>query len=474
MKKTLKKALACLMIGILALSCSGCVTGTIYGKPLDEVRDVDNAQALLFMNEIMEAMQSGTLDDINQLGYHYGQEDAETFEEFWEDWQHYEPIYGQIQSTALSESYQYGNEMVFVFSAVMEKGEMCISAMYTDDFDLVMLYLYETGEAALAEAKLPEGVIEEEIILGEDTDYPVSAKLTYPQDAEQDAKLPAVVLVGGDGPHNMDMKTGNTYLYRDLAWGLAEQGIVSLRFDKRILTYAEELQMVDAPAELFTVAWEYTDDACLAAELLRSKPYVDPDQIYYIGHSQGAAVASRADAAGGNFAGMVLLSSSPRPWYDVIYDQYINYGLVDRDDEEIYYLVSKIKSERDFLAEAEYNDMDEAELMEQFVLTRPASFWKDYFSFDYLAALKEAKKPVLILQGEANFQIKADVDFAAWQQELAGESWATLKSYEGLNHYFTPSRGCFAGHYKEYDMPGRVPTQVIDDVAEWILEGRIS
>ncbi len=473
MKKPLKKALVYLMISVLALSCTGCVTGTIYGKPLDEARDVDDAQASLFMSKIMEAMQNDSLDEINQLGYHYGQEDAETFEAFWESWQQYKPIYGQIEGFSLSESYQFGNEMVFVFSASMEKGEMCISAMYTSDFELVMLYLYETGEAAYEGAKMPDQVMEENITLGENTKYPVAAKLTYPKGAEAGDALPAVVLVGGDGPNTVDLKAGNTYLYRDLAWGLAQQGIASVRYDKKVTTYAEERQMVDAPAEDFTVAWEYTDDAVAAAELLRSKPYVNPDQIYYIGHSQGAIVAPRADAEGGDYAGMVLLSSSPRPWYDVIYDQYINYGLVDQDDEKIYYLVSKIKSEREFLEEAEYNDMDEAEQLEQFVYLQPAYFWKDFFSFDYLQAMKEAKKPVLILQGDASFQITKDVDFAAWQQELAGEDWATLKSYEGLNFYFTPSQGCFAGHYKEFDMPGRVPDEVIQDIANWILQGHI-
>ena len=307
-----------------------------------------------------------------------------------------------------------------------------------------MLYLYETGEAALAGAKMPDEVAEEAITLGADTEYPVAAKLTYPKGAQAGDQLPAVVLVGGDGPNTVDLKAGNTYLYRDLAWGLAQQGIASIRYDKKVATYREQRQMADAPAELFTVAWEYTDDALAATELLRSKPYVNAEQIYYIGHSQGATVAPRADAQGGNYAGMVLLSSSPRPWYDVIYDQYINYGLIDQDDEKIYYLVSKMEAERDFLAEAEYNDMDEEELLGQFVDLQPAYFWKDFFSFDYLQAMKDAQKPTLILQGDASFQITKDVDFAAWQQELAGADWATLKSYEGLNFYFTPSQGCFA------------------------------
>ena len=43
-----------------------------------------------------------------------------------------------------------------------------------------------------------------------------------------------------------------------------------------------------------------------------------------------------------------------------------------------------------------------------------------------------------------------------------------VKEYEGLNHLLTPSQGIFAGHYKEYEMPGRVPEEVIADLAAWI------
>lgn len=458
------------MIGVLILSCTGCVTGTIYGKPLDSLESVDESRGLTYMGEIMDAMVSGTVDDINQLGYHYGQEDAETFEEFWADWEAFKPVYGQIESFYLEESYQFGNEMVFVFATTMEKGEMRISAMFTDRFELVMLFIYETGEAALAKTTIPEGVAEEEITLGEADDYPVSGKITYPENIQEGEKLPAVVLVSGDGANVMDMKAGNTYLYRDLAWGLAQQGIVSIRFDKRLYTYDEEMRMENAPARMSTVAWEYLDDALLATQMLREQPYVDAEKVYYVGHSQGGVVAPRVDDLGGDYAGFVLLSTSPRPWYDVIYDQYINYGLVDNSSEQIYYLVSKVKAEREFLAEEEYKDMDEEKQLEQIIYTRPAYYWNDYFSYDYVGRLEELAKPTLLLHGETDYQLKADVDFAAWQQELADKPWAELKSYEGLNHRFIESRGCFAGHNKEYDMPGRASEQVIEDIGSWILK----
>ena len=475
-KKTMRKAVALLLLAVLALSSTGCVSGTVYGKPLDEAEEIDKSQAILYMSYIRDAMAAGSLDEINQLGYHYGQEDAETFEEFWEDWQYYEPIYGQITDFQLQEGYQFGNEMVFVFELTMEKGAMQLSSMYTDDFELVMLFLYETQEGDLEHTQMPEGIVEEDIVVGEGTDYPLAGKITRPANIQEGDQLPAVVLVSGDGANNMNLQPQDScvYPYRDIAWGLAQQGIVTIRYDKRLYTYADEVTDINAPAEKFTVDWEYGEDALLATQMLRDLSYVNDEQVYYIGHSQGAIVAPRIDEEGGDYAGIVMLSSSPRPWYDVIYDQYINFGLIDNDDDAIYYLVSKLNVERDFIVDGDYLEVEDDKLTQDFLLTRPTAFWRDYLSYDYVGALEASQKPLLILQGEANFQITMDADFAAWQEELGDASYATLKSYEGLNHLFSPSQGCFAGHYKEYDMPGRVSQEVIDDIASWVLTGAVA
>ena len=88
--------------------------------------------------------------------------------------------------------------------------------------------------------------------------------------------------------------------------------------------------------------------------------------------------------------------------------------------------------------------------------------------------LEKLEKPTLILQGEADYQITTDRDFCVWQEELDGQSWAQLKSYPGLNHLMCPSQGCFAGHYKEYDMPARASEDVIQDIASFINQGSIS
>ena len=280
--------------------------------------------------------------------------------------------------------------------------------------------------------------------------------------------------MSAEGANNIDYSARNVYMYRDMAWGLAEKGIASVRFEKSTLVYQDELQMADCPADMHTVAFEYTDHTVAAAKLLRGLDFVDADQVYYAGSGQGGVVAPRADEIA-DFAGMIMLSVSPRPFYDVVYDQRINYGLIDHSDEEIYYLVSRTEAERDYLADGDHLEVEEEDLMQDIIFNRPTAFWVDFLEIDCAEYLKEVQKPVLILQGENDYMITMDADFSVWQEEMEGESFATLKSYEGLSFFMTESKGIFSGHYMEFDRPARVSETVIEDVANWMLnEGALA
>ena len=85
--------------------------------------------------------------------------------------------------------------------------------------------------------------------------------------------LPGVVLVGGSGPVDMDETIGPDKPLRDLAHGLAAQGIAVLRYDKRTHDHAA-LVVQD---KHFDIDGEYTDDALAALKQLRATPGIDRD-----------------------------------------------------------------------------------------------------------------------------------------------------------------------------------------------------
>lgn len=472
-RHTWKKALVAALLTGCILLLSGCLAADlpdVGGTRLSEMSTNDQGLASQFFKETTDALVSGDAAALNALSPRKEDgSDSVDFSSLVRTYQDFSSDYGAYQSISLSESYDYGKNLVYVGEMTMERGTLMLTLEYTTQYELLAADLYETDEEALSRLVMPDTIQEEQITVGEGTDYPLAGKITYPREALESGKTyPAVVMVGADGANNMDMDAASTHTYRDIAWALAQQGIVTIRYDKRIYTYKEEQQDEKAPAEKFSITWEYTQDANRAADLLRTYAFVDGEKIYYLGHSQGGAVGSRAEKEGGSYAGFILLNSSPRPWYDVTYDQYINYGLIDFSDEEIFYIESKLKEEYDALKDGSYLETSDEDLVSQTALNRPIAYWKDLLGFDYMGTYKELKKPMLILQGEADYQITMEKDYRAFQSEFGSESYVTMRSFEGLNHLMTPSYGVFAGHYKEYDKPGRVSSDVTDAIASFI------
>lgn len=99
--------------------------------------------------------------------------------------------------------------------------------------------------------------------------------------------VPAVVLLAGSGPADRDATIGRNKMMKDLAWGLASQGIAALRFDKVTYTHREAFAGVTD----LTVVDEYVKPVVAAIQLLRDHPSVDPALVFVLGHSQGGTVA---------------------------------------------------------------------------------------------------------------------------------------------------------------------------------------
>ncbi|MHB1422402.1 MAG: alpha/beta hydrolase [Gemmataceae bacterium] len=84
----------------------------------------------------------------------------------------------------------------------------------------------------------PQSYRQEETIVGSG-DWALPATLTLPKG---EGPFAAVVLVHGSGPHDRDETIGPNKPFRDLAWGLASQGIAVLRYEKRELPQLSEVE----------------------------------------------------------------------------------------------------------------------------------------------------------------------------------------------------------------------------------------
>jgi uncharacterized protein len=148
----------------------------------------------------------------------------------------------------------------------------------------------------------------------------LSATLTLPPGASATAPAPAVLLVPGSGPTD---RNGNqppllwTGLLKQLADVLADDGIASLRFDKRGVGRSS-LPPKDLDALTRFVAWEnFVGDVVAACVALRGQPEVQRSHVALIGHSEGGLLVMHAAVALQDEreppAAVVLLATAGRP-----------------------------------------------------------------------------------------------------------------------------------------------------------------
>ena len=95
----------------------------------------------------------------------------------------------------------------------------------------------------------------------------------------------------------------------------------------------------------------------------------------------------------------------------------------------------------------------------------PAAYWVDLKGYDAPAAAKKLGIPILVLQGERDFQTSM-TDFNIWKQALAGAKGTTVQSYPSLNHIFVAGEG--KSSEEEYKKAAHVAPEVIDVVAKFM------
>jgi len=306
-------------------------------------------------------------------------------------------------------------------------------------------------------------MITKKIIVGEK--FPLDGLLTLP---DGEGPFPAIVLVHGSGPNDMDEKVGKCYTFKDLAAGFAERGIATIRYDKRTKTYGKQMVKDADPGDL--TVWEETiEDALFATEIVRKDPQIDADKVFILGHSMGAMLAPRIDAEGGNYAGLVLFAGSPRKLEEIMREQIDN--SIKNLKPPISWIANlqtkKIKAKFDIIYTLSDADAKKTNFLGKYIKVYYFKEWGEKPAEMYL---KDLTKPIFIMQGDMDFHVSVENDFNKYKEIMGDRPNATFKLYQGLNHLFMPttygldiSKGL-----KEYKKPQHVEAYVMDDIAEWL------
>jgi len=292
---------------------------------------------------------------------------------------------------------------------------------------------------------LPDSIKPEDVPLADNEDEIVFGTLNLPGilTAPEGEKLPAVVLVHGSGHNDRNESYMGTIIFKDIAHGLSDEGIATLRYDKRTyLMNQGVLPVTEEEIANMTIYEETVLDAIEAVQFLKNDDRIDPNRIFVIGHSQGAIMATTIHNDGADVAGLILLAGTLRSLPELLAEQ-LEAAAPELFADAIIFLrgIGDISEEEARLAV----DIIQGSYM----------FW-DAARYDLYDNAVRADVPMLILQGTEDMNVYADRDYPQWEAFYADhpDRDITLMLYEGLDHFFLEGNH-FSG-------------TVIDDIAAWI------
>ena len=276
-------------------------------------------------------------------------------------------------------------------------------------------------------------------------DYVVDAEFILPK---TEAKVPAVIIVPGSGPMNMDGKVNSQTPYEDLGIQLGKKGIASIRFNKVTYQYQNEIGKDYA----FTIIDEYIPTIESSIEFLKNQAEIKVEEIYLIGHSLGSQIIPLVLAKDASLAGGIIMAGTTMHLLDLLLEQ------VKKQDEPLY---------NEYLPYCNYAKglLEVPKGEEQYFYFGAYSAY--YVNYNKLnkELVKELVCPILILQGELDLQVTMD-HFNEYKELLKDNENVEFINYEKLNHLFSNGEG--ENIKNAYLSKKSVSIDVIEDIYKFI------
>ena len=250
----------------------------------------------------------------------------------------------------------------------------------------------------------PSAFAETDVTVGSG-EWALPGTLTMPTGA---GPFPAIVLVHGSGPNDRDETVGANKPFKDLAAGLASRGVAVLRYDKRTKVYGAK--MAASP----TLHRERGSDrrrgrgagaaAHRAAHRSRARVRARPQSRRHADSAHRSPPIRSSPA-------LIVMAGAARPIEEAIVEQtkYLAAadGTVTPEEQARIDETTKMAQ-----AIAAVTPADAA--AGRRVLNAPAAYWLDLRGYDAPSAAKDVKVPMLVLQGDRDYQVTM-AEFARWK-----------------------------------------------------------
>lgn len=155
-----------------------------------------------------------------------------------------------------------------------------------------------------------------------------------------------------------------------------------------------------------------------------------------------------------------MLSANARPLDTLVLDQYTYLlsldGELSKKDETTITSIKEQITQLEDIASINDNVM---------ILGAYKAYWNSLLDYDPLASAKSIELPLLIIQGERDYQVTM-TDFNMWKEELSNMHNVTLKSFDGLNHLLM--YGKEKSTPEEYQLAGSIDSRVINSIVDFV------
>jgi len=304
----------------------------------------------------------------------------------------------------------------------------------------------------------------------------LAGTLTIPRG---DGPHPAVLLVTGSGAQDRDETLFDHKPFLVLADHLARHGIAALRVDDRGVGGSGG----DPKTSTMT---DHVGDALAGVAFLRTQSRIDAKRIGIVGHSEGGVVAPAAAVQSKDVAFIVLLAGTGVPSTEVVLDQIatLNRAAGASEDEiarilagqrELFELLRTGGDEqamrtkiRELGGKAVTDAMIDTQLR-----TFTSPWYREFVAYDPRPTLQQVKVPVLVLGGELDTQVRAELNVPAIVAALRKGKNRRVQVHRlpELNHLFQHAKTGMPDEYATIEET--IAPEVLGIVGDWIrAQGR--
>lgn len=276
-----------------------------------------------------------------------------------------------------------------------------------------------------------------------------------------DTPRPAALILHGSGPLDRDgnIKRFPLGVSKDLAALLTENGVASYRYDKRGIGQS-------GGDYLSTGFYEEIEDAEAAYQWLAAREEVS--DVFVIGHSVGATIASELGARHGELLGVICLAMTAKTGRETLawQTQQMKDHIIPRPVKAVLRVFGTdvVKQQRKAMAKLEASESDVMRVQMQ---KMNAKWMREFIAYDPTGTLGRVAVPMLAITGSKDVQVDpSDLDLI---EDLVGvvETHA-LEDVDHILRHETAEISNPRFYRKQFAKP--IDPRVIDVIANWISQ----